>query len=87
MDFEAFKGKLEEQLTFPSVYMFKFIVLASNQKIAQVENLFSEEADILQKVSNQGKYISITAKIVVMSVDEIIDIYKGAASIEGVMAL
>ena len=87
MDFEAFKKSLEEQLTFPSVYMFKFIVQASNQKIALIESLFPEEADIHQKESNQGKYMSITAKIVVMSSDEVIEIYKKALAIEGVIAL
>ena len=86
-DFEAFKKKLEEQLTFPSVYMFKFIVLANNQKIALIESLFSEEADIHQKESSQGKYMSITAKVVMMSADEIIEIYKKALAVEGVIAL
>ncbi len=87
MDFEAFKKKLNEQLTFPSVYMFKFIVQASNQKIAQVESLFTEEAEVHQKESNQGKYISITAKVVMMDADEVINVYKKAATIEGVIAL
>jgi hypothetical protein len=86
-DFESFKKKLDEQLTFPNLYMFKFITLADNQKIAMIGNMFSEEAVILQKESTNGKYISITAREVMMSSDEIIAIYKKAAEIEGVMAL
>lgn len=86
-NFDSLKQKLDEQLSFPTVYMFKFIVLADNHKIALIESLFSAEADILHKESNGGKYISITAKEVMMNSDDIIAIYKKASAIEGVMAL
>ena len=86
-NFDSLKQKLDEQLTFPNLYMFKFITLADNQKIALLENMFSEEAVILQKESNNGKYISITAREVMMSSEEIIAIYKRASEIEGVIAL
>ena len=43
-DYEQFKKKLEEEHTFPVVFMFKFIVPSDNQKIALVESLFTEEA-------------------------------------------
>jgi putative lipoic acid-binding regulatory protein len=86
-NFDSLRLKLEEQMSYPAVYMFKFIVLADNQKIAQIESFFSPEADLHHKESNGGKYISITAKEVVMSTDEIIEIYKKASAIEGVVAL
>jgi putative lipoic acid-binding regulatory protein len=86
-ELEGLRAKLVETTTFPSVYMFKFIVEADNRKIALVENLFQEEAEILTKQSDKGKYISITSKQVVMSVDEIIDVYKKAAEIKGIMFL
>lgn len=86
-DYEQFKKKLEEEHSFPSVYMFKFIVPADNQKIALVESLFTEEADVSQKISSKGTYYSLTATQVVMSADEIIEIYKKATAIEGLMAL
>lgn len=86
-NYEQFKVKLEQEHTFPSVYMFKFIIPADNKKMALVEALFTEEAEVLQKASSSGKYISITSKQVVMSADEIIEIYKKATKIEGLMAL
>ncbi|MES2679341.1 MAG: DUF493 family protein [Bacteroidota bacterium] len=86
-DLERLKSKLEETTTFPSVYMFKLIVPSENRSIALVENIFGEEADILTKESGQGKYTSITAKQVVISVDEIIDVYRKAAAIKGVIFL
>ncbi|HOZ86550.1 MAG TPA: DUF493 family protein [Bacteroidia bacterium] len=86
-DLERLKSKLEETTTFPSVYMFKLIVPSENRSIALVENIFGEEADILTKESGQGKYTSITAKQVVISVEEIIDVYRRAAAIKGVIFL
>lgn len=86
-NYEQFKEKLEQEHTFPSVYMFKFIIPADNKKMALVEALFTEEAEVFQKTSSNGKYISITSKQVVMSSDEVIEVYKKATEIEGLMAL
>lgn len=86
-DLEKLRLKLLETTSFPSVYMFKLIVPSENRTIALVENLFEAETDILTKESDKGKYTSITAKQVVMSAEEIIEIYKKAAAIKGVMML
>lgn len=86
-DLEKFKQKLIETTPFPSVYMYKFIVESNNRKIALVENLFDAEAVILTKESGNGKYTSVTAKIVVVSVEEVIEVYKRAAEIPGIIFL
>jgi uncharacterized protein len=86
-DIEKFRQKLLETTTFPTVYMFKIIVPSENRTIALVENLFEPEADIKTKESDKGKYTSITVKQVIIGVEEIIDIYKRAALIKGVMML
>lgn len=86
--FDELKKKLEESIkTFPYIYMFKFIIKADNKTMALLETIFDNDADIIQKQSSTGKYISITVKQVVMSVDEIIDIYQKAEKIEGVISL
>ncbi len=85
--FDELRKKLEETVTtFPYVYMFKFIIKAENRTIAMVEAIFDNDAEIVQKESAKGNYLSITVKQVVMSVDEIIAIYEKAAKIEGVMS-
>ncbi|MFO0358216.1 MAG: DUF493 family protein [Sphingobacteriaceae bacterium] len=86
-DLERFRDKLIETTSFPTVYMFKFIVEADNRKIALIESFFDENAEIHTKESGSGKYISITSKQVAMNVDEIIDVYKKAAEIKGIMFL
>ena len=85
--FADLKKKLDETLTYPSVYMFKFILPADNRTIALVENMFGGEAEIYTKESGKGKYISITVKEVMMNTDEIIVIYKKAGKIPGVMLM
>lgn len=85
--FDELRKKLEETVTsFPYIYMFKFIIKADNKTMALVEVIFDDDADIIQKQSTKGNYVSITVKQVVMSVDEIISIYEKAAEIEGVMS-
>lgn len=86
-DLKRFRDKLIETVTFPSVYMFKMIVPSENRSIALTENLFEENADIHTIESGGGKYTSITAKQVVMSVDEIIEVYKKAGTIKGIIFL
>lgn len=86
-ELDSFKKKLTETMVFPSVYMYKFIVESDNRKIALVENLFDAETDIHTKESGSGRYTSITAKQVVMNVDEVIDTYKKASEITGIIFL
>jgi len=86
-DLNRLKDKLIETTSFPSVYMFKFIVPSENRIIALAENLFEENADIHTKESGKGKYTSITAKQVVMNAEEIIEVYKKAGEIKGLIFL
>jgi putative lipoic acid-binding regulatory protein len=81
------REKIIETSVFPTVYMFKFIVPSENRSIALVENLFDQSAEIHIKESGRGKYTSVTGKQVVINVEEIIDIYKKASTIEKIMFL
>ncbi len=86
-DFDGLREKLKE-ISFPSVYMFKFIVESDIKKIAQIESLFdSERAQVTRKESSKGNFVSISVKEVMLSVDEIIDIYMKTSKIKGVIAL
>ena len=83
----SLQKKLDETTEWPSVYMFKFIIPADNRRIAMVEALFSAEAKITSKESSGGKYISITGKVVMLNALEVIEKYRSAAKIEGLIAL
>lgn len=85
-NFDELKKKLEKS-SWPMIYMFKFIVLSDNQKLAQVESLFGDDAEMKLQPSSNGKYTSVTAREVMLSPDHVIEIYQKASSIEGIIAL
>ncbi len=85
--FDKLKEVLNKHTTWPTVYMFKFIIPADNKKIALVESKFTESAIISQHESATGRYISITVKEVMLNADSIIAKYKEMKGIEGLIAL
>lgn len=85
--YNSLKAKLEEQFSWPSVYMFKFIIPADNHRLALVEALFGKEAEVLTRQSKTNKFISVTAKEMMINPDEIIEVYKKAEKIEGIISL
>jgi len=86
-NFESLRKKLDE-ISFPSLYIFKFIVKSDVKKIAQIEALFnSDNAQIRHKESAKGTFVSISVKEIMLSSDEIIHIYIQSSKIGGVIAL
>lgn len=87
---DTFKGlhqKLLEEGGWPKIYLFKFIVPNDNHKLAQAEALFGPESQVSRTQSRTGKYISITAKEIMLSADEVILRYVASQKIEGLIAL
>tara|TARA_Y100000766_G_C18835932_1_gene570426 strand:- start:657 stop:920 length:264 start_codon:yes stop_codon:yes gene_type:complete len=85
-EFESLKTQLE-QTDFPQVYFFKFIVPNKNDNVARVSALYSSDTQVKMKPSSSGKFISMSAKQVMLSADEIIGIYKKASAIDGIISL
>jgi hypothetical protein len=88
---EDFLLRLEEQLArnsaWPAVYMFKFIIPESNKGYALLRSIFGEESRLTTRHSKGGKYISITVKELMLSPAEIVERYRKASVIEGIIAL
>lgn len=84
MDFEAFRLKLDQIHSWPTLYMFKFIV--PNGKQAVVKELFPLHTTT-EKESKNGNYISLTLQMMMPSADAVIDVYKKVSAIEGIIAL
>lgn len=83
-------AKLREQLelqSWPDVYFFKFIVPNESEKVAKVSALFDNADDLQLQPSKTGKYMSVGAKELMLDVESIIDKYKRAAQIEGLISL
>ena len=85
-EFESLKTQLE-QTDFTQVYFFKFIVPNKNDNVARVSALYSSDTQVKMKPSSSGKFISMSAKQVMLSADEIIGIYKKASAIDGIISL
>jgi putative lipoic acid-binding regulatory protein len=86
-DFEGLYKELQH-ISFPNLYLFKFIMKADVEKIAQLESLFdSKRAQIRRKSSAKGSYISISVKEIMLCPEEIIHVYDKSSKINGVIAL
>ena len=81
---ESFKEDLEEEYSFPTEYVFKFIIKSSSKKdvIDLLPNAITKE-----KKSTKGKYVSITLTQFVKNSSEIVYIYEKASKIKGVISL
>ena len=86
-NFNSLKESLQKIDGWPTVYMFKFIVPNDLGAIARVEALFAPQAIVYRKESKNNRFISITAKQLVHSPEQIVDIYTQAAKIENIIAL
>ncbi len=83
-DFSSFQEKLEYEYEWPSLYTFKFIVPRGQE--AAVTELFPK-VEVSKKESSGGKYVSVTAKLMANSSEAIINVYRKAQNIQGLIAL
>ncbi len=90
---EAFYNKLRTQLyetaSWPSEYLYKFIVPTDASKINQIEELFNNlGAVITTKESGKGTYTSVSVNLHMKNPEAVIEKYKEVAeNVEGVISL
>ncbi len=84
-DYTTFAERLDTAHNWPCEYTFKFIV--PREEAGQVQDMFDPETSLRKVASRTGKYISVTAERVMHSSEQVIDIYKKAATIQGVIML
>ncbi|MFD2541745.1 DUF493 family protein [Lacinutrix gracilariae] len=90
---EEFYKKLEAQLydtaTWPSEYLYKFIVKSDVQKIAEIEALFNNMGAVINTIeSKNGKYTSVSINVLMRDPKAVIAKYKEVAeNVEGVISL
>ncbi|MEY2650899.1 MAG: hypothetical protein RLZZ261_1527 [Bacteroidota bacterium] len=88
MEEVKFRELLEQNYTWPALYMFKFICPANNEAVAKLEQLFDPEvAELSLRPSSKGNYVSFTAKELMISVDAVIERYRLATDIPGLISL
>ena len=81
---ESFRVKLERHHSWPTLYIFKFIVPKGKEE--ELRRLFPLHTTS-EKESKNGNYISLTFQMMVPSSTVVIEVYKKAAVVEGLIAL
>lgn len=90
---EEFYRKLKSQLldtsSWPSIYLFKFIVPTDAQKITSVEDIFDNLGAVINtKQSKKGSYTSVSVNVRMEDPDAVIEKYKEVGQkVEGVISL
>ncbi len=90
MDKEKYSKMRQELLaasSWPTTYMFKFIVPNNDNKVTAVKQLFPSNTTFQFKTSKDIRYIGITTKITMESPDAVLKVYEKAQGIEGIISL
>lgn len=84
MDINKFKDLLDEQNNWPEYYTFKFVIITEVKA-----NLLAVLSDlkITEKLSKNGKYTSVSARLYASNADEVIKIYAAVKKVDGVLSL
>ena len=86
--FDRLKGELEKSSEWPAEYLFKFIVPTSEEKTQKIEDIFNNMGAVMNtKKSKNENYTSVSVNVQMDSADSVIEKYKEAASIEGIISL
>jgi len=86
--YDRLRKELAESTSWPSDYLFKFIVVTDDNKIQTIHEIFDNSGAVIEsRQSRKGKYTSISVTIHLAHPDAVIDYYKQVGRIEGVISL
>lgn len=85
MSDEKFRDLLDQSYQWPDYYEFKFIVKMQDKHL--ITDHLNSEFQIVETPSAKGNYISISARKLIKSTQEIIDVYEEISKIKGVISL
>ena len=74
--YKKLKVQLSETNSWPSEYLYKFIVKSDISKIAEIEALFDNTGAVIQTIeSKNGKYTSVSINVIMKDPDAVISKY------------
>ena len=86
--YKRLKIQLADSTKWPSLYLYKFIVLTDDDKIRRVHEVFNNTGAVIDsKKSKKGKYTSLSITVNLKNPDEVIAKYKEVGEIDGVISL
>ena len=89
---EEFYVRLRESLsttsTWPTEYLYKFIVPSVDDNVERVEKAFDSMGAVIKTTkSKTGKFTSVSVDVTMHSADQVISKYKEVSTIEGIVSL
>jgi hypothetical protein len=73
----ASQNRTRQRQPWPAEYLFKFIVLSDNEKIAKVESAFDRMGAVIRtNQSKTGKFTSISIDVTMPDADSIVSKYR-----------
>lgn len=86
--YDRLKVELDNSNSWPSLYLFKFIVPTNIDNIEKVEKAFDCMGAVIKTTkSKTGKFTSISIDVQMKSSQEIVDKYLEVSTIEGIVSL
>ena len=86
--YDNLKKMLKDSGDLPGDYTFKFVIPNQNKELAELQRIFDKaNPQFSTKLSKEGKYLSLTVHIFAIDEDYIIEYYKEAAKVQGVIML
>ncbi len=86
--YDRLRKELEKSTTWPSQYLFKFIVRSDEDKITEIIGVFDNMGAVIDtKTSSNNKYTSVSIQLELEGPDAVIEKYKEVGKIEGVLSL
>ena len=82
--FQKFRDLLDQSYQWPDYYEFKFI-LKIDERLEAINKL--QGFTITETPSKKGNYISINARKLMKSTQEVLDVYQVMSTIKGIMSL
>lgn len=83
-ELDEFKALLDDQYTWPSPYLFKFIV--PKAQLSTLESIIDGN-ELKERPSKNGKYIAVSFSMMCRSSEEVLEMYAKVSSIPGILSL
>lgn len=86
--YDKLKITLDETTEFPSKYLYKFIIPNKEKNLSKIQDIFNFGGAVIDtKTSKTGKFMSYSVLVEMPNSDLIIEKYKEADQIEGIISL
>lgn len=86
--YDRLRTELDLNTTWPSIYLYKFIVPSEKENILRVEKAFDCMGAVIKTTkSKTGKYTSISVDVLMKNSQEIVDKYIELSTIKDIISL